>query len=1344
MERVEDVVGRWHSAKAVLLLLREELHQMRDFIDRLRIRQTQYTSPANLNDLGGSVGSDGQVRRLDSIEEALRVVCDRLDALVTVCDAVLDNRAAELLAADPGEVSGCLTGSAVVNEVGFERRIADETAGEEYVRLQAENRQLFDQIVDLMRHVNETNVHDVAVVESRFQPQQTDRSQSDGYSKEVTDTDRVSDSTEANSSNDSSYATCDAFSSGSASPDVRVQPAFEVIATDFTSSANETQLLSDPTNTEAIRESSDMGAMEGGTVLGCEEQTYRSALELLRREKTLLQLQRQSNATLHRELVQLSGENRILQSTINELRTSVDLKNNELLTLTNKADHVSRLLDEQVEEFRCVFRAVTRESDKELERLATENTRLKSTLATMNTAGGFTGQGPSENKPPPGYSTSADGETYETTVRENVVCVIPQQLQTEVASSKGRTERVNPGTEDEVRCFSQRFDDVSYKDRAEPGTFIPPQRSSIELHRLRPAAQQVVAVHCIEDLWSEIDALEKMALPEERRCLATDVAENGRLLSSGDWDDSGTVTQSDNNDTAGADEGNATGFESMHLPLSMDDVFCYDQSLNPCSTPVMMSPRGASTALQTGEDFQRNHEETKSDELARNILSELNGSVKNEVHGNHLGPNVQTIPFPIVDKLQNSLLPDAKLLRHAQTKRLSRSCSDSCLLSKFHASGLHGHHEISSCNCDCSAGIHEPYRYRLPSRGSFRQRYPEQPGTDIRHAAMQTDGQESHNDDGNRDDQIGEDGIKISDQVYTVSCDNILDVYDSLKCELQRLRELTASDDFDIINKYRVDEFCSGDVQLIATHLKHHVEEKIMLDEENRLLVDEVGRLLSELLKLGINRLPVIVEESNAEVEFEVDKDEVEIMDLNSSMFGAEENIEESYDLEDCRPKHRSAECATDKIDAATGVHSFELGYIDQDRAATTKTVSETNIASDPQDMVLPVHLWHSSHPQYDQQLSPGSKFRKGDRLQKEILQLRTSLQQSQADFQQELLRRTEEIVHLHDQLMSLHSQRSVQPLIIRSDQYTTEERTSAEPDVRRKELNDLKWLYKTAGENTLLQVQSLGNDELRVHSDDLCRLLEDAMHQSVEGKYLSPDKERMRAKIAEDERDKTSSVDEGLIVNTDHVQQHNVIALLENRHAAYGECEVRSAVDGSSGNVKRLETIGNTLQVESPQNIDDLDNLLVDSDTGLVTESCIRKCPAETSSESRSAAGSVLYVGPLPFSCTNEYASLGDLVHQLRQQNARLACYISVVNSLFRQWEYSRTTERSLDPQLQTNILGFAGSGTTSSDPDPEQLGDNPATVSPRLPLLTSLPFMAISAICLERPLVVDLTSRR
>jgi len=52
----EDVVRRSQSEKAVLLLLREELQQMSDFIDSLRTRQTIHTASLDLGDHGKASG----------------------------------------------------------------------------------------------------------------------------------------------------------------------------------------------------------------------------------------------------------------------------------------------------------------------------------------------------------------------------------------------------------------------------------------------------------------------------------------------------------------------------------------------------------------------------------------------------------------------------------------------------------------------------------------------------------------------------------------------------------------------------------------------------------------------------------------------------------------------------------------------------------------------------------------------------------------------------------------------------------------------------------------------------------------------------------------------------------------------------------------------------------------------------------------------------------------------------------------------------------------------------------------------------------------------------------------
>ena len=472
-----------------------------DCLDSMEGAQTRYKPPsADLDDLEESIIVQKQVclnlGGLANIEEALRLVCDRLDALVTVCDAALDDRAAELLTANPGEASGCLTGLTLADESTLEW---GEDGEEESVRHPTENWQLFDQVVAMMRQGDEANIRDEGEnPRSHFQTEQTDHTQSIGYREEHADTDRISDSTEANSSHESSYTTCDGYSSGRTSPNAHVlQSAFEEIS----SQANEgAQPCSDPKVVDEVPEpvkqvigestKMDEKVAEVRSVSECEKETYRIALELLRKEQTLLHLQQRSNVKLHRELVRLSVENRQLRSTVVELGTSVDLKNSEVLTLINKVDHVNRLLDEQVEEFRCVFRAVTRENEEELAKLTAENTRLKSAIASLNTRKRFSGGDPTE-KMLADYNTSAHGgETYETVVQENLVSGMPQQLQTEDDSRK---DVFSSEAKDEV--WISRGINVSGPDNTELAEFIPPQGSLLELHHCPgPVTQPAVPV----------------------------------------------------------------------------------------------------------------------------------------------------------------------------------------------------------------------------------------------------------------------------------------------------------------------------------------------------------------------------------------------------------------------------------------------------------------------------------------------------------------------------------------------------------------------------------------------------------------------------------------------------------------------------------------------------------------------------------------------------------------------------------------------------------------------------------------------------------------------------------
>jgi len=318
------------------------------------------------------------------MDEGLRVVCDRLDALVTVCGAVLYDRDAELLADDDSSVMPlCLTRPAITGQHGkIESQPAedDEDVDREYVyKLQTENRQLFDELVEIMRHIDETDV-----------PTSADPRHSSPASKEqISDTGRISDSTkEANSSRASSYTTGNEFSSGSTSPNTNfVRSVVEKnLRTDFTPEAEEADVNpsddDSDTATEEVNKPPNVMA-EDGKAPECWQQTYKSALELLDKQKTLLVLQQRSNAKLQRELVELSGRNRTLQTGVTKLKSSVDRRNSEVASLTETADELSRLIDEQVEEFRSIFRAVTLDNDNQLEALATENCRLKSELASI-------------------------------------------------------------------------------------------------------------------------------------------------------------------------------------------------------------------------------------------------------------------------------------------------------------------------------------------------------------------------------------------------------------------------------------------------------------------------------------------------------------------------------------------------------------------------------------------------------------------------------------------------------------------------------------------------------------------------------------------------------------------------------------------------------------------------------------------------------------------------------------------------------------------------------------------------------------------------------------------------
>lgn len=1325
----EDALRRWHSAKAVLLMLREELQQMRDFIDSLRIRRTQCKPrPVDLNDHGEAIRIDHRVQqssdRLDSMEEALRLVCDRLDALVTVCDIVLDDSASDLYAAEGVEIEGCLTGSAFTNADKIESKLEEENDAEECAKLQTENRQLFDQILHMMRQVDDSNIccssQDVATLDNHFQARQTQQTHSNENSEEHTDTEHVSESTEANSSHESSFMTCNGFSSGSASPNVWVLSTLEEISTDFTSKAinNDTSATDEERElvNREINKSSEVHekVSEDGGVFGSEEQTFRIALQLFRKEKTLLDLQQRSNVMLHHELVQLSDENRKLQCIISELRTSLDLKNNEILTLMNKADHVSRLLDEQVEEFRCVFRAVTRESDEELDRLVTENSKLKSTLASINTEHICSEKEPTEQKLSVG-NIPPHNDSYEAIIQENLACATPEKLQKEDVRSNEARDGNCPETEDEV-SFPPTFE-VSCPDSTELENFIALRGSSIAPDCHEPDGHLVVPVHSVEDLWSEVDA-EKKTMPEERCCLAMDIVEHQRCLPR-EWNDSGAITFSDNNESDAADEKETV--ESTHLPLDKDET--ESLPLNICSTP-MTSPHGVPSALQTGDDFHRNHDEMKSEaKLTKKHLSELNSS-KNGVDMTSRR-NLQHTFSVIADELRNPCMPDVKISSHTQTVIFPQSLSDSCLLSKF------GHCESSSCDLDFTSETRESLRAHQCLCDYPQHQYPKH-RKDIRSAVTQTGWQAEHADDRNAGTRPDENGLEISEQAeYKAFGGNVLEAYGSLKSELQCFQKIMVCSDFDIIHKHRVEDFSSSDLQFIMTHFKHHIEQKMILDEENCLLVEEVGRLLSDVVNQGhSHHQPVIVEEVN-----KVDKQEVEQHDLysQSPAFVFVQKVEDS-----CYPKdlkHRFARYATELN---------EQCFTEQDETLIAARVPRKRIISGLQEMDIPVHL-----SQFEDD-KPSPSISNSDGLPEEDLELRTLLQRNKEHFQQELLRREEENSHVHDELRSLQKQHSIQSStlrhMLRTKQQMAEQlqRTSAELEIKTNELNDWKSRCETT-EHRLLQEQCFDNDKLIVQTDNFGRPLEEAEHLSVDDEPSTTEKERLQEKIVEVKRFMSSSADEMTTDDIAHSHQYDTSVLLRSVKPL-GKREsnivIHSALYGSSDDVKismhaptsieakRLNG-GKTIQFKSLQNNHDFDHLTGDSNNSRVRKHAEGwpTCP------SQSPAGSLFSIGPLPFLQTNESSSLGDLVLQMRQQNARLACYLSAINSHIRQWNDNRTNDHN-DPELSKTFYGL--SGFTDLE---EHRGHSTSVASMFLPIKSS-PFMALSVVCLQRPLVVDLNT--
>ena len=1083
---------------------------MRDFIDRLRVRRIQCNSSADLDDLAAAASLDRRVLHgpsgLDSIDEALRVVCDRLDALVIVSDAVLADRAGELFETDRREVSRCMTVSAVVSQGAPESTTRGEDAGEETATLRTENRQLFDQIVDIIRQVDEASIQrhsdDVATVDSHCQTQRTDRLPSSEYSEELTDTDRLSDSTDANSTRESSYTTCDGSSPSSASPNVRRQLVglFEEISTDCASDANKAQLcgtsnLTTENHEPAISESSKYSKArvklsENARVVSSEEQWCRSALELLRKEQSLLQLQERTNMVLHGELVQLSDDNRKLQNIIAQLGISLDRKNNEVASLRNAVDHIGRLLDEQVEEFRCVFRAVTRENDQELDRLATENSKLRSALASRDNGDGFVAEGSTEKRLS-GSSTSAHEQTYSTFIREHSVCVIPDLLHTEDGLNSGK---LNRETENDVG-LPPRFNDGLCPNDTELDRFIPAQRCSLALDRVRSDAHLLVPARDAGDSWSETEDLKKTAF-EQGPYLATYCEEREQFLPVTDWNDSGVIMHTD---SVVGDERDTDGLElTEHPPL--DHLFCRGRPLNPCSTQAR-SFQDTSCISRTGSYLEAHREVMENEEkpIKKKPLFGLNGSV-NKVSTSRINSAPENNSFTDIDQ-QESHLPDVELFWHTQPNTLYRSTSDSCLLSQLYTSGSHDRCLLRSFDFDYSPGIYE-FRRRPRSTGYFR-RYQKH-GIDIRNVATQTNWQETNNVGSNADVQPPEDGI--FEQACTVFDNDITKLYRSLKSELQRFQEIVIRDDFAIIHEYRVEDFSSSDLQFILAHFKHHIEQKLIRNEENRLLVDEIGQLLSELLelrrKLGYDHFPVITEESSFDVNSKVNQEEVEKHDVP---------LLESTSVQ-------TTECTCD-------------------------------------------------HQDFNHQLA----------------------------------------------------------------EYDTE--------------------------------------------------------------------------IA--------------------------------RYSGFNDVEIPAPASVSTEE-KQLQR-GQTLDTELPQSIYVFDQRSGDFENTFVPKSCIR----EMGSRWRTPQAAFSHTCPMPFLRTDdEHLFLTDVVRQMRHQNARLACCLSAVDSFFHHLHYSRTLTRLDDGQLQTTLIGQPGSSTAASSMHRKQQGDCSQRVRPTSSPIKSSPCMTLSVVCLQRPLVIDLST--
>ena len=876
----DDVLERWRSSRAVLLLLREELQQVRDFIDGLRARQTQSTRLNQLGDL------EHRVRRgfngLCNMDKALRLVCDRLDVLVIVCDAVLHGHTALLFAANDSDVSAeRLSDLALMNKAELETN-TEEDEGDcvEYVRLRDENRKLFDDIVDMMRQIDDTGVQhlaaeDVPDLESRFQAQPAQVStDSKQHGEELADTDHIS---EADSSHESNYRTCDE-SSVSVSPNGKPQSTLEEIWTKVAPTASEPYLysrsdISDQV-TEAAVKGSDMWSKTDAKVSDeldvfvAEEQTYRSATEL---EKSLLQMQQRANVLLHHELVQLLEENRELQCIAQDLRTSLDLKNNDIVTLTSKVDHYSRLLDEQLEEFRCVFRAVARENEEEVDRLATENDRLKYALKTLNTRGDFIGQVPG-TKQLSERNTSSCAEACQANVKESSTAELTEYRER-------RHEKVSLG---QGLSLPRRLE--AKLDTADG--WLP------VLDRCEPDAHLFVPVKYVEELWSEIDALKETVL-EQSKYVAKTSDKRKVSLPATDWNDSGAVVYS--SDTTVYDETDVDGLESWS-----------------CSTPALLS-REPFHAVYTGYDSDRDHQQVKSEEKQTQKPSTRLNISRNEVQLDKSLMSLSDTSTPIVFEQPASHLPHINVSRRTRNC-LSQSLSDSCLTAKSCASCSYDCCQLRSCDTDSFGGLCESGYHRC--FGDYLQtRCPKQENGTRSPVTSSTEWQQPNNSDGDAESQTKDELFEIREQETPTMCaGDIIDLYSSLKSELQRFREIIAGDDLDIIDKRRAEEFSASDLTFIMARFKYHVQQKLILDEENCLLSEEIGRLLSKLLGLERIRLPIITENSviadDSKPNYQGEHHDTHLLDSTFT-----EKIEDF-----CDRKHSDCELA----DCANGVHGSE------------------------------------------------------------------------------------------------------------------------------------------------------------------------------------------------------------------------------------------------------------------------------------------------------------------------------------------------------------------------------------------------------------------------------------